>query len=44
MAAGFLERDGDMFKLTDKDKAVGGEFGVSKQYGPFFLWPAELKP
>lgn len=41
---GFLERDGDMFKLTDKGKAAGGDFRVSKQYGPFFLWPAELKP
>jgi len=44
MAAGFLERDGDMFKLTDKGKAAGGELRVSKQYGPFFLWPAEFKP
>jgi len=43
LATGFLERDGDMFKLTDKGKAAGGEFRVSKQYGPFFLWPAELK-
>jgi hypothetical protein len=30
-----------MFKLTDKGKAAGREFRVSKQYGPFFLWPAE---
>jgi phosphatidylserine/phosphatidylglycerophosphate/cardiolipin synthase-like enzyme len=43
LANGFLERDGDMFKLTDKGKAAGGEFRLSKQYGPFFLWPAELK-
>ncbi len=42
MAAGLIERDGDMFKLTDKGKAAGSEFRVSKQYGPFFLWPAEL--
>jgi phosphatidylserine/phosphatidylglycerophosphate/cardiolipin synthase-like enzyme len=43
LTAGFLERDGEMFKLTDKGKAAGGEFRVSKQYGPFFLWPAELR-
>jgi hypothetical protein len=43
LATGFLERDGDMFKLTDKGKAAGGEFRVSKQHGPFFLWPTELK-
>jgi hypothetical protein len=43
LAAGLLEREGDLFKLTEKGKAAGGEFRVSKQYGPFFLWPAELK-
>ena len=43
LAAGLLERDGDLLKLTAKGKTAGGEFRVSKQYGPFFLWPAELK-
>jgi len=43
LAAGLLERDGDMLKLTDKGKAACGEFRMSKQYGPFFLWPAGLK-
>jgi hypothetical protein len=36
-----LARGGEMRKLTEDGKAAGG-FRVSKQYGPFFLWPAEL--
>jgi len=43
MAEGFIEREGEHFKLTEKGKAAGGELRISKQYGPFFLWPAELK-
>jgi hypothetical protein len=41
-AVGFIERDGDYFKLTPKRKASAGEFRVSQRYGPLFLWPAEL--
>jgi len=43
LAAGFLEHDAEMFKLTDMGKAAGLELCVSKQYELFSLWPAELK-
>ena len=41
---GFLELRDDKPYLTDAGKAAGGEFRMSKQYGPFFLWPADLTP
>jgi hypothetical protein len=43
LAEGFIERDGEHLKLTTKGKAAGGEFRVSKRFGPFFLWPAGLE-
>jgi phosphatidylserine/phosphatidylglycerophosphate/cardiolipin synthase-like enzyme len=39
---GLLERDGGQFKLTDAGKKAGGEFRVSKRYGPYFLWPKDM--
>ena len=40
--SGYLElRDGKTF-ITDKGKAVGGEFRMGSKYGPYFLWPEDL--
>lgn len=41
-ASGYLELKEDKHYLTDKGKAVGGEFRMSKRFGPFFLWPESL--
>jgi len=41
--AGLVERDGDELKLTAKGKAVGGEFRSSGKFGPYFLWPADIR-
>ena len=42
VAAGHLElRDGKYF-ITESGKAIGGEFRMSKKFGPYFLWPAAL--
>lgn len=38
-----LQRDGDQLKLTDKGKIAGGEFRFSKQHGPYFLWPKDMR-
>ena len=43
VVAGLLIRDGDLFRLTDAGKAAGGEFRFSKQHGPYFLWPKDMK-
>lgn len=43
VSAGLLERDGSQYKLTENGKAAGGEFRYSKQHGPYFLWPIEIK-
>jgi phosphatidylserine/phosphatidylglycerophosphate/cardiolipin synthase-like enzyme len=43
IAAGLLVHEDAMYKLTDAGKAAGGEFQFSKQHGPYFLWPKELK-
>jgi phosphatidylserine/phosphatidylglycerophosphate/cardiolipin synthase-like enzyme len=41
-ASGFLElRDGKHY-LTEKGKETGGEFKMSKKFGPYFLWPESL--
>lgn len=41
--AGLLANDGEQLRLTDKGKSVGGEFRFSAKFGPYFLWPAELR-
>lgn len=40
---GLLAREGDQLKLTDAGKKAGGELKFSKQYGPYFLWPSDMK-
>lgn len=41
-AAGYLELKEDKHYLTDSGKQAGGEFRMSKRFGPYFLWPASL--
>jgi len=43
IAKGLLEGDPGKPNLTESGKAVGGEFRYSKKFGPYFLWPKELK-
>ena len=39
LESGFLElKEGKHF-LTEAGKAAGGEFRMSKKFGPYFLWP-----
>ncbi len=35
---GFLEVKGGKYFLTEKGKSVGGEFRMSKKFGPYFIW------
>ena len=42
-ANGLLQRDGDKLRLTDAGKQAGGEFRFSKKYGPYFLWPRDMR-
>jgi len=42
VSKGLLERDGDQLALTAAGKQAGGEFRLSRCYGPYFLWPKEL--
>jgi phosphatidylserine/phosphatidylglycerophosphate/cardiolipin synthase-like enzyme len=44
IANGYLEMIEDKPHLTDKGKAEGGEFRMSKRFGPFFVWPETLSP
>jgi len=40
---GFLEsKDGKLY-LTEAGKTAGGEFRMSKKFGPYFLWPESLE-
>ena len=43
LGGGLIERDGEHFKLTSKGKAEGGEFRFSKKFGPYFLWPVDIR-
>jgi hypothetical protein len=42
--AGYLLRTDAGPVLTDKAKACGAVFVEKSRYGPYFLWPADLKP
>lgn len=41
--AGFLELKEEKHYLSEAGKAVGGEFRMSKKFGPYFLWPESTK-
>jgi phosphatidylserine/phosphatidylglycerophosphate/cardiolipin synthase-like enzyme len=43
LSAGLVERYGENLKLTAKGKAAGGELRVSGKFGPYFLWPSNLR-
>ena len=42
VVAGHLELIDGKHVLTESGKAVGGEFKVSKRFGPYFLWPESM--
>lgn len=39
---GLLEVKDDKHYLTEKGKAAGGEFKMSKRFGSYFLWPSSF--
>jgi phosphatidylserine/phosphatidylglycerophosphate/cardiolipin synthase-like enzyme len=41
-AKGLLQREGAQLKVTDAGRRAGGEFRVSKKFGPYFLWPKDI--
>lgn len=44
VGSGYLElREGKHY-ITAKGKEVGGEFRMSQKFGPYFIWPDNLKP
>jgi len=43
IARGLLEGDATKQTLTEAGKAAGGELRYSKKFGPYFLWPRDLK-
>lgn len=43
VSLGHLELKDDKPYLTDKGKEAGGEFRMSKQFGPYFIWPESLE-
>ncbi len=43
VSLGYLEIKEGRPYLTGKGKDAGGEFKVSKKFGPYFVWPEELQ-
>jgi phosphatidylserine/phosphatidylglycerophosphate/cardiolipin synthase-like enzyme len=43
VSKGFLETKEGKLYLTEAGKSVGGEFRMSKKFGPYFLWPDSLE-
>lgn len=44
VSVGYLEiKDGKHY-LMEKGKEAGGEFRMGPKFGPYFLWPDNLKP
>lgn len=41
-AMGYVVPEGNLFILTEAGKQAGGEFRVSKRFGPYNLWPKDL--
>ncbi|MDE1465910.1 phospholipase D family protein [Spartinivicinus poritis] len=42
LQAGYLEEKEGKNYLTQKGKDAGGEFRMSKQFGPYFIWPSSF--
>ena len=42
VSLGYLELKDEKPILTDKGNQAGGEFRLSKQFGPYFIWPESL--
>ncbi|GFE72123.1 phospholipase D family protein [Chroococcus sp. FPU101] len=42
LTMGYLELKERKHYLTAKGKEIGGEFRMSKKFGPYFLWPESL--
>nr|WP_245000515.1 phospholipase D family protein [Marinobacter daepoensis] len=42
-AIGYLLEAEGKHTLTDKGKAVGGEFKFSPRFGPYFIWPEDIQ-
>lgn len=40
---GYLEQRDNQWYITEIGKEVGGEFRFSKRYGPYFLWPRDMR-
>lgn len=40
--SGLLEIKEEKHYLTEAGKSAGGEFKMSKRFGPYFIWPASL--
>ncbi|WKJ91662.1 phospholipase D family protein [Methylomonas montana] len=43
VSASYLELKDGKHYLTAKGKEIGGEFRMSPKFGPYFLWPENLK-
>lgn len=41
--SGLLELKGEKHYLTGAGKSAGGEFKMSKRFGPYFVWPSSLE-
>lgn len=43
ISKGWIEKDGDQFRLSEAGKRAGGEFRLSKKFGSYFLWPKDIQ-
>lgn len=43
LTQGLLKREKEQLWLTEAGKAAGGEFRYSKKFGPYFIWPKDLR-
>lgn len=42
-AKGLLSEQDGKHTITEKGKDIGGEFKYSKRFGPYFIWPEDIK-
>jgi phosphatidylserine/phosphatidylglycerophosphate/cardiolipin synthase-like enzyme len=43
VAVGFLAMEGDRHSVTQKGQSAGIEFVAKSRFGPYFLWPEDLR-